>query len=121
MFYDNERKLSRIEINDCSFKGKLINGAHHIDGISTDDEKSNLIIKACKFDSDQDGALNRKLFNVDLRNQVLFNNKLIRKQLHSSLWLTISSMAAVLIIIVTLVIKKQNNEAQVQVQESIEA
>ena len=123
LFYENGMRSTKIEIKDCSFKGKLTEGAHHIDGDSINDKKSSFIIKSCKFATDQDGALSRKFINADLyRNQILLNNKFVKAKLPASLMMIVSSLAAILITIITFFIKKQNNNAlENENQESIEA
>lgn len=107
LFYDNERRSAKIEIKECSFGGKLGKGAHHIDGISVDSERSDLLINSCKFASDQDGALNNRFIKIDLRNQLTFNNnEYIKKQMNTKLMMMVSSLATVLVIVVTIIFKK---------------
>ena len=121
LFYDNERRSAKIEIKKCSFGGKLGKGAHHIDGISVDNERPDLLINSCKFASDQNGALNNKFIKIDLRNQLTFNNnEYIKKQLNPKLMMMVSSLATVMVILITIIIKKQNNNDS-ENQEFIEA
>ncbi|KAK8883826.1 hypothetical protein M9Y10_042925 [Tritrichomonas musculus] len=121
LFYDNERRSAKIEIKKCSFGGKLGKGAHHIDGISVDNERPDLLINSCKFASDQNGALNNKFIKIDLRNQLTFNNnEYIKKQLNPKLMMMVSSLATVMVIVITIIIKKQNNNDS-ENQEFIEA
>ena len=52
-----------VDVIECTFIGKLKNGAHHIDGISLSDKinelNSKIYINSCKFASNSQSAVNK--------------------------------------------------------------
>lgn len=110
LFYANEKRSTKIEINDCTFTGKLTKDAHYIDGNPLEEERPNVIVRSCKFSADKYRALNSKFIKVDLNNQVLLNNNNFeKKHLTSKSIITFSTLALAATIIITIVVLKRNH------------
>ena len=113
LFLENENHLTIIEVNDGIFKRKLEKGAHFIVGI--DKQTPNFLIQSCSFDSYENGALNTKIIDENLRNQLLAYNHFTKKnKLNSNTFLIVSTLAvaALVVIVIMTVIKKQNNDSE---------
>ena len=52
---------SDLEVIDCKFKGKLINGAHYIDGKLNNKDSPKINIKSCSFDYEINTSVNTEL------------------------------------------------------------
>lgn len=57
----DENSMNQVDIFDCEFKGKIKKGSHYIDGNFNNKEKLN--VKSCKFESDENEAINIESIN----------------------------------------------------------
>lgn len=122
LFYSNAKQLTKVEVKNCLFTGKLAKGAHHINGFSASNQKPNLLIKNCIFETDQYGALNDKFVKIDLNSQLKLNKEVIKVHLSYEMLITLTTLAAISIISVIVILKKQNliNNLENESQESNE-
>ena len=113
LFYENERRLIKVEINDCSFTGKLQKGAHYISGKSVTRENPYISIRSCQFSADQQEAIsNNFIQKAYLRNHVLINNEFYNEKVANKSIMMISSLVTVVLVIAMITIfKKRNNNA----------
>lgn len=125
LFYSNERQITKVEVNGCTFKGKLAKGAHYIDGKSLANERPNLFINYCKFETDQNGALNSKFIKIDLNNQLTSaNNDVIKIKLSSTMLIALSTLSILAVVLIVIIIKRRNlrqDASERDSQESVEA
>ena len=137
IYYSRPKNMNenavKVILNDCVFKGQLAKGAHHIDGVENDGEKSKLIIQSCKFASDKKLALNLKNLMVSLDfNKQQFNykekNEIVNNvSKNNSLFLVVGIAIFVALIIIVQMVKfatekfnRNENDLIVHIHDSLE-
>ena len=119
LYYALSKRSIKVDVNKCTFKGKLASDAHHIDGMVIGKEMPNLAIKSCHFSANQNSALNRKFLKVDLGDQVLASKK-ENKQLSMTIILELSIVAVTTALIIAFYKKVNgNNENSANTENSV--
>lgn len=57
VFYVKGKNGNLVELSDCTFEGNLAKGGHFIDGVSISNDSPKMIIKSCKFLSNESDSL----------------------------------------------------------------
>ena len=66
IFYVNDKDGSKIELNQCTFKGKLGKDSYYIIGELLAKDAPKIHIKSCDFEDKSDSPLNQKLINNEI-------------------------------------------------------
>ena len=100
--FDNEKDSSNsidlvsgkigsvIDVIDCNFKGKLINGAHYIDGKLNNKDSPKINIKSCSFDYEINTSVNTKLIKEISSIKIMKNLEFIKE---TNKWKTLSCVS----------------------------
>lgn len=118
-YYYGGKGATPIQLESCTFYGKLQNGAYFIDGKVINKNSPKLTIKSCKYSSKFERALNKNnnFASIDIKDQIFEFDELeehfAKKKMNAKLIsiITVSALAVVIILITTIIIvlKKRIN------------
>ena len=120
LYYIGGKIATPVKLENCIFTGKLQNGAHYIDGELISKNSPKLIVKSCKFDHNNNNAMNlednNNFISKSLLNYIIDIDNVKDRKLtqNNSKFIAIasSSIFSLFVILLTIIVsigKKKNS------------
>ena len=117
LFYVRGNNGVPCKIKDCKFSGKLVNGAHYIDGKSINKKGNKMVVVNCKFDEPDNNHMISVQEHFDIKN----NNDKSRFSSFVPMILTVGlAVALVVSPLVAIILRKSSNVNQENEEDSDE-